>query len=375
MDLGLLHSFLSVRVKQPLVVFQSDDWGFDRLGTLDAFNEFQKRSIMALKGGMATKDFLETEEDVSLLREVLTERGVRHLGDNPAVFTCNAVMANAHWDKIRYGGEGEFVAENVVDSYQRLHGNVDGFHALKDGVSDGSIDLQFHAWVHLQYGAWQKAYNEGDRAVTMGTELGICGVESTWAKTRMGRSNFLAALDWQCKDEGYISMLNAWKRAFLDFESVWGVKPTSFIAPAYIWNKQIERELGALGLQSVQGLPYQLIPIGRGNFKRKYRRMRFNPHGILYTLRNCYFEPGEDYSKDYVAPCLKRMESLIGWGVPVIINTHRFNYMGGFDPDHRSHGLRELDRLLGAIRKQWPDVRFIGTRELTTILSEKSAEI
>jgi hypothetical protein len=58
------------------------------------------------------------------------------------------------------------------------------------------------------------------------------------------------------------------------------------------------------------------------------------------------------------------MKTLISWRVPVIINTHRFNYMGGIDADHRAHGLIELSRLIASIRKQWPEARFIGTQEL-----------
>ncbi len=369
MELGLLHSLIGARVKEPVVLFQSDDWGFNRVGSQAALKEYCGGNGELLKGNMALKDALETEEDVLLLKDVLTEGGVRGAGENAAVFTCNAVMANPNFEEIlRVGGE-YFVAEDVRESYQKVYGHgVGGFSTLVEGNQQGIFDIQFHAWVHLQYGAWLQALRAQDTEVLRGAELGICGVSSSWAKRKLGRSNFLAALDWQPTDEGYSQLLESWKLAFSGFEEVWGKQATSFMAPAYIWSEEVEAMLLNQGLLSVQGLPYQLTPKGSGKFGRKYRRMRKNSSGVQYTLRNCYFEPGENYSRDYVSECLQRMKTLISWRVPVIINTHRFNYMGGIDVDHRAHGLNELTRLIASIRKQWPEARFIGTKEIVNYL-------
>ncbi len=369
MELGLLHSLIGARVKEPVVLFQSDDWGFNRVGSRAALKEYCGGNGELLKGNMALKDALETEEDVLLLKDVLTEGGVRGAGENAAVFTCNAVMANPNFEEIlRVGGE-YFVAEDVRESYQKVYGHgVGGFSTLVEGNQQGIFDIQFHAWVHLQYGAWLQALRAQDTEVLRGAELGICGVSSAWAKRKLGRSNFLAALDWQPTDEGYSQLLESWKQAFSAFGEVWGKQATSFMAPAYIWSEEVEAMLLNQGLLSVQGLPYQLTPKGSGKFGRKYRRMRMNSSGVQYTLRNCYFEPGENYSRDYVSECLQRMKTLISCRVPVIINTHRFNYMGGIDVDHRAHGLNELTRLIASIRKQWPEARFIGTKEIVNYL-------
>lgn len=369
MDLGLLHNIWVRRVNEPVIVFQSDDWGFNRLGTAEGVREYQKLGVGTLEGNMALKDALETEEDIQLLVQVLTEQGVRGVGDNAAVFTCNAVMGNANLEEIIHGEGKDFVAESVEESHRKLYGNAEGYNALKKSVSEGILDVQFHAWVHLQYKRWLLAFNEGDASVVAGAKLGICGVNSPWAKRNMGRSNFLAALDWQSDESGYGDMVHYWENAFDRFESVWGKHANSFIAPAYIWNADIENRLLNKGMQVVQGLPYQLQPTKRGVFKKKYRpasawfRAKASRH-TLYSLRNCYFEPGEDYSRDYVGECLRKIGRLMSWNVPIVINTHRFNYVGAIDADHRAHGLKELSRLIAGIRKQWPQAKFIGTCDL-----------
>ena len=365
MDLGLVHHLFSKRVKQPVVVFQSDDWGFNRLGTAEALREYQRGALVELEGNMARKDSLETEEDVQLLADVLTEGGRRTCAENAAVYTCNAVTANVDFEEIVRVEGSHFVAESVETTYNRLYGNGGGgLLSLQDGSRKGYFDLQFHAWVHLQCAAWLEAYRARDPDVVLGTNLGICGVYSNRAMHTLGRSNFLAALTCSPSDEGFEELLQRWEDAYRNFAEVWGRPANSFIAPAYIWNSAVEDRLINAGVQLVQGLPYQLIPARNASFKRKYRRMRHTQPGALYTVRNCYFEPCENYSRDYVAECLQRMQTLVRWRVPVIINTHRFNYVGGMDLDHRAHGLKELKRLIASIRKQWPDAKFIGTRDL-----------
>ena len=350
MDLGLLHSFIGKRFKQPLVLIQSDDWGLNRNGTAAALQALAGRYPEAVKTPMQGYDILESEEDVGLLRQVLE--------DTAAVMTCNAVMANVDFEKTI--SVGKFVQEGVVETYRRIYGEgLGGYEGLKAGQEAGVFDMQFHGGVHLQYRRWMEAVAQGDLHVMEGLRQGVMGVSPEKKGWSGKRGNFMAALDWHPTEAGYTELLERLLQAYGEFEGVWDKQAKSFIAPAYIWDEAMETMLVEAGIDVVQGLPYQLFSDGHGGFKRKHRRMVYTD--VFYTLRNCYFEPGENYARDYVGECLKRAKTLISWGVPVVINSHRFNYMGGVSADHRAHGLKELNRLIEGIRKHWPEAQFVGT--------------
>jgi len=269
-----------------------------------------------------------------------------------------------------------------VETYRRIYGEgLGGYEGLKAGQEAGVFDMQFHGGVHLQYRRWMEAVAQGDLYVNEGLRQGVMGVSPEKKEASGKRGNFMAALDWHPEEAGYTELLERLLQAYWEFEGVWGKRAKSFIAPAYIWDEAMESMLAAAGIDVIQGLPFQLFSDGKGGFKRKYRRMAYsqvtavggngNLHGmsgvdlakpkVFYTLRNCYFEPGENYNRDNVGECLKRAKTLISWGVPVVINTHRFNYMGGVSEDHRAHGLKELNRLIKGIRKHWPQAKFVGT--------------
>ena len=153
MDLGLLHSFIGKRFKQPLVLIQSDDWGLNRNGTAAALQALAGRYPEAVKTPMQRYDILESEEDVGLLRQVLE--------DTAAVMTCNAVMANVDFEETLH--VGKFVQEGVVETYRRIYGEgLGGYEGLKAGQEAGVFDMQFHGGVHLQYRRWMEAVAQGD---------------------------------------------------------------------------------------------------------------------------------------------------------------------------------------------------------------------
>ena len=86
--------------------------------------------------------------------------------------------------------------------------------------------------------------------------------------------------------------------------------------------------------------------------------------GIGYLIRNVVFEPSSNLNKDWVDSALKQIEVSFTNNRPVIIDTHRVNYIGYLNHKNRDRGLQLLNDLLSSILKRWPDVKFLNSEEL-----------
>jgi hypothetical protein len=86
--------------------------------------------------------------------------------------------------------------------------------------------------------------------------------------------------------------------------------------------------------------------------------------------RNCIFEPSEE-GKDWVDSCIRDIKIAFRMRKPAVISTHRVNYIGALEENNRARGLKQLDELLGAVTKRWPDVEFITSDQLGDIIAGK----
>ena len=74
---------------------------------------------------------------------------------------------------------------------------------------------------------------------------------------------------------------------------------------------------------------------------------------------------------DPVGETLNRINTAFRWRKPAVISSHRINYMGTLDEKNRSDGIRLLRDLLKRILIQWPDVEFITTEQLGSLISKE----
>jgi len=177
--------------------------------------------------------------------------------------------------------------------------------------------------------------------------------------------SFMEAYDWNSKNE-----VIQHKRIVQDglrlFEDIFGYQSTTFIAPCYNWDPDLEATLSASGIKAIQGIKSQLVPTGNFN---QYSPVThnfgdMNKHGLHYTIRNCFLEPSQNPRKDWVDSCLAQVNSAFTSHKPAIICSHRINYIGYIEPKNRDRGLKDLQLLLSTIIKKWPDVEFITSDEL-----------
>ena len=60
--------------------------------------------------------------------------------------------------------------------------------------------------------------------------------------------------------------------------------------------------------------------------------------------------------------------------MPAIIDFHRVNISGKYNPRYRDITLKELSKMFDLISKNWPDAKFISTSELISICQSNRIE-
>ncbi len=141
------------------------------------------------------------------------------------------------------------------------------------------------------------------------------------------------------------------------------------------FNNSLEEVAADSGIRYVAASKIQTEPLGLGKSRKVFHWLgQQNRIGQLYTIRNCHFEPIEK-SKDWVDSCLSDINIAFRWHKPAIISTHRANYIGALNPKNRDNGLGRLKILLQSVKKRWPEVEFMTSDQLgSLILSTKNGQ-
>jgi hypothetical protein len=83
-------------------------------------------------------------------------------------------------------------------------------------------------------------------------------------------------------------------------------------------------------------------------------------------VRNDYFEPSLGHTS---AQALAQLSAKTRLGRPTLYETHRFNFLGS--EEEMDTALEELERLLSMALKQYPDLAFLSSIKLATILKSR----
>lgn len=344
------------RVKEKLVLIESDDWGAIRTPSIDAVHAFQKKGLDIGKS-IYRVDALESQDDLELLFEMLSQHQDRQ--GSPAKLTANAIMANPDFAKIKASDFTEFHYEKFTDTFQKYPNHANNLNLWNQGKAQGVFQPQFHGREHLNYKRWLRVLQQKNEAALFCFD---------WGATYSGKDDysFMEAYDWDTPDD-----ISEQKEVIADglkiFKETFGEASKSFIAPCYNWDPLIEPVLKENGIEWIQGISTQLMPTGTFD---QYTRLKHtfgetNVLGQRYNIRNCVFEPSMNPNRDWVNSCLAQVSSAFHWNKPAVVGSHRINYIGYIDEKNRDKGLKDLNLLLKSILKKWPEVRFISTDELS----------
>jgi len=300
------------------VVIESDDWGFcgfipdlERVGFVD---------IAAIEPGNFPRVYnhstLETAADVTRMARLL----MAHEGRDglPVVFQPNYIMAALSYEPA--DGDGSWRRTDLPDlpaDYDR----PELWTAVEDAVRAG-------VWWPEYHGLWH--YNPDHRraVVAVNAEAARAAGAGLLFFPGMARSFELS------RDRDPEVLAAELGEGLAIFESLFGRRPYSVIAPDYAWDHR--RELMWLdgGVRIVQAKREQrsLTKLGASTWdrmskvgERSWRHL--TERRISYLNRNCRLEGAQtEDAAQHADICLDNVKSAWYNGEPAIIGTHRVNY-------------------------------------------------
>jgi len=349
-----------------LIVIESDDWGSMRIGTKEALATFEKKGLFT-DDPFIQFDTLASNEDLANLFEILSS--FKDFTGNSPVITANTNVANPDYEKISDTQFAQYLYESFSDTIKKLGDRGNPIRMWKEGIQRKLFMPQYHGREHLNVGFWMKALKAKHNETLIAFKCNSYGLITN---TPFSKNNhYLAALDFYNFSE--IEQHNiALKDGIELFKKLFGYKPASFIAPQYIWHTEHEKLLRDSGIKYVQGHRRQILPLSDNiNYQKRYHFTgQYNSNNQIYLCRNCYFEPVIS-EKDWVDSCLNDIKTAFSWKKPAIIGTHRLNYVTKLNNSKINNNLKSLKDLFNQILLKWPDVIFISSNDLGSVI-EKS---
>lgn len=351
------------KTMRKLIILESDDWGSIRMPSRQVYEKLLKTGDRVDRDPFTRYDSLESEDDLSQLFDVL--KGFRDWKGNHPVITANCAVANPDFDKIKESGYREFYYEPFTETFKKYPRRGRSFGLWQQGMKENIFLPQLHCREHMNINRWLKHLQEERSDVLRAFENSMISTGNSFAPEN--KYAYMDAFNYDSEEE--LAMLkNSLKEGAELFEAILGYASKSFIAPCYIWDSILERELLNVGVEYIQGDRIQLIPKKAEGTKSLGRKSHYtgqiNRYNQIYLIRNCFFEPSWNKYTDWIDCCMKQIETAYKWKKPAVISSHRLNYTGCIDKSSRDKNLKLLSSLLSQIIKTWPDVEFITSVEL-----------
>jgi hypothetical protein len=356
--------------KRKFVVIDSDDWGSIGMPSIEVYNNLKDSGFKIENNPYLKYDALESEDDLISLLEVLKSFKDKN-GRNP-VITANIVVANPDFERIQNSGYEKYFYELFTDSYKRYPRHEKSFELMKQGVNEQIFFPQFHAREHLNISYWMKSLQNGHPQILTGFKNNYYILDNATHPDIIHSctsAHYPKSESESMEIEGYI------KDGLRIFDEIFGFRSRSFTGTGHIWSSRIENMLKQEGVRYIKGLIVQREPkVGTGNFRSKYHYTgQRNKFGQIHIVRNSFFEPGLTNEKNKcVSDCLDRISIAFSSGKPAVISTHRINYMGFIFEDFRNENLQLLKQLLTQLLKKYPDIEFLNSDELGTLIDSSS---
>ena len=236
-----------------------------------------------------------------------------------------------------------------------------------EGIQNKTFVPQFHGREHLNVKRWMDGLKANDKGLQIMFEHQSIGAK--YIDNKPITEHLAAFSPKKREDISYYSSVI--KEGLSLFEELCGYKANYFVASNSPEPKILEKRLKEAGIEYLTRYKLQKYPLGDGKFENEFNWLgKINKLGQLILTRNCAFEPSDPTKTDWVDACLADIRNAFLWNKPAVVSTHRVNYISGIVEQNGVFGLMELDKLLNRIKKAWPEVEFITSKQLGDIIKE-----
>lgn len=350
---GLKNAFAKPSREQ-VIVFDSDDWGSQRIPSREAFLKLVDCGIITGLGDY-DRDTLESADDLSALTEVLAH--ARGSDGGPAVFSCYSNPANPDFEAIRANDFTRYQWKGLSGTL-RARGDADEvLGAWREGREAGVLSPQYHGREHLQVEMWMAALRSSHQA-RRAFDLGLYSVplpDVPQPARAFRAANFFMNFT---EIEELAKVIRSGAHCFV---SEFGTTPDIYCPTNNIFHPALYSAVRDAGCTAIIRHVRNLEPDGRGGVRSAWGTRGVAEAGLKWFGRNAEFEP---LQRRGVEHALAGIASAFAWGVPAVISTHRANYVGGIDPAVRDQGLSALRTLLKEIQVRWPAARFASSKAM-----------
>lgn len=362
---GHLFNIPGWQTTRKIVVFESDDWGSIRMSSKEDAEKLKYSGLPIERCAYMTYDALESEEDLDFLFNLLA---AKRRADRKPVITANFLTANPNFQKIKMSGFREYHYESCLETVKRYprHSKVPEYWF--SGNENGFFRPQLHGREHLNISRWMSDLQNNVKETMLAFNLNMFGISGTVSQIKRG--SYLAAYDGAAKELKY-DRSEIVKDAVIQFESIFGYKSKTVIAPNYTWDDVVERALSEHGIKFIQGANVQRLSRDFGDklrIKRHYLGQK-NNLDQTYLTRNCSFEPSSNPSKDWIDSCMSEIATAFTWNKPAIISVHRLNFIGYINQKNRDLNLKLFSDLIDRINKKWPQVEYMSSDQLSNLIN------
>ncbi|MEM7250855.1 MAG: hypothetical protein AAF493_05510 [Pseudomonadota bacterium] len=278
----------------------------------------------------------------------------------PAVFTADMILSVPDLARMEKEGYQTYHRAYLQEAFPELA------DAFRHWVNAGVLMPQFHGLEHCNGPTIRTLATAGDERVPAPTPNETWWDWETLDSPLQGHYVDGGSLPTTPVDD---QRQAEWVRLGIEhFSAVFGFRPTSAVAPCYLWNDTTEAHWHSNGVEYIQTAGYRCS--GRdhdGTYQQDRPWIVFgacNERGQIYLVRNTMFEPTDGRGVD---DALKEAASNVAQGLPVSISTHRYNYTRS-EAAHQD-SMAQFDRLLDGLSKLGR-TRFLSSPELGAAVKE-----
>lgn len=350
-------NFGGQKLKQRVVVIESDDWGSIRMPSSDALENLKNFGIPVEKSVYCKYDGLERDSDILGLLEIC-DRIEKKYQKRP-VLTLNFVTSNPDFQKIENSEFESYFSEEITSTYRYYSECSAVLEHVRLGMEKGFFLPQFHGKEHVNVPFWMELINSNHK-FKLAFKLKVFGLSNdVFPELQKSVQATYDTLDLIYQNESISSGLRV-------FENIFGFKSKSFIPNNYILSESSFQTLVDNGVMVLQGMKFQKLPLAMGESKRKLIRRKYGDidrkSGLKFGVRNCSFEPTE--LNDTVEKTLQQVRTAFLMKKPAVISTHRINFTSRISKSNRDKNLSNFEKLLTEIIEIWPDVMFTTNTDL-----------